>query len=166
MQIAKKSTREIIYEALVDSYNTSQRAVTRETLNAITGIKKTTIDEHLDKLVNDEGSVIRVDRGFYEPVIRFPETRAISKTVLPGGLVKLDIADRCLDLTPAENRIMKELFGGGNEFHEAEAMQQSRALIAQQAVILNRLQREVSALREHVREMSGNVPQMHLELTS
>ena len=164
MQIAKKSTRETIYDALVDCYNTSQRAVTRDMLNAITGIKKTTIDEHLDKLVNDDQTIIRVDRGFYEPVIKFPETRSISKTVLPGGLVKLDIADKCLDLTPAENRIMKELFGGGNEFHEAEAMQQSRALIAQQAVSINGLKREMTALREMLKQLAAGVPQLRLEL--
>ena len=164
MQIAKKSTRETIHDALVYCYNTSQRPVTRDMLSAVTNIKKTTIDEHMDKLINDELTAIRVDRGLFEPVVKFPETRAISKTVMPGGLVKLDIADSCLDLTPAENRIMKELFGGGNDYHEAEAMQQSRVLMAQQAVSINNLHRKIAALRDLVQSLAGNAPQMMLAL--
>ena len=164
MKVAEKSTRETIHDALVDCYNTYQRPVTRDMLNAVTGIKKTTIDEHMDKLINEDLTAIRVDRGLFEPVIRFPETRAISKTVMPSGLVKLDIADACLDLTPAENRIMHGLFGGANPYYEAEAMQQSRVLIAQQAVSIHVMKREMLALRELLRTMMGNAPQMMLAL--
>lgn len=35
--------------------------------------------------------------------------RAISKTILPSGLVKLEIGDEVLTLTPQENRMLAEL---------------------------------------------------------
>lgn len=164
MKISEKSSREIVYEALVGCYNAGQEYVTRETLIDVTRLKKTIVDEQLKNLIDVHGTVIRIKSGFFQPVVKFPETRAISKTVMPGGLVKLDIADSYLELTPAENRIMKELFGGGNEYHEAEAMQMARVLIAQQAVTLNKLQRDLSALREHLREVSGSAPQLKLAL--
>jgi hypothetical protein len=112
MTIASKSTREEIHEALVVAFNTLQRPVTREMLHLVTGISKTTIDEHLKVLMDDDETVIRVGRGLFEPVIKHPETRPISKTMLPGGLVKLEVGDVCIDLTPREYRIVRGLFGG------------------------------------------------------
>jgi hypothetical protein len=164
MKISSKSTRETIHEALVDAFNSSQRPVTRETLHFVTGISKATIDEHLDKLITVEETVIRVERGLFEPVIKHPETRPISKTVIPGGLIKLEIGDKCIDMTPSENRIMKELFGGRNDFHEAEAMQQSRVLMAQMATNLVTAARETRALRERVLVLEGKKTQMALGL--
>lgn len=162
MLIAKKSTREIIYEALVDAYNTLQMPVTRDVLSMATNIKKTIIDEHLDGLIKVEETVIRVERGLYAPVIKFPETRAISRTVLPGGLNKLEIGTQCIDLTPAEARIMNVVFGGANEYRESEAILQSRALMAQMATTLTRMQREINALRQMT--LGENVMQGKLEL--
>lgn len=112
MTIASKSTRATIFEALLDAFNVLQHPVTRETLHAVTGISKTTIDEHLKVLMDVDETVIRVDRGLFEPVIKHPEERIISKTMLPCGLVKFEVGDVCIDLTPREYRIVRGLFGG------------------------------------------------------
>lgn len=164
MKISSKSTRETIHEALVDAFNSTQRPVTRETLHLVTGISKATIDEHLDKLITVEESVVRVERGLFEPVIKHDDTRAISKTILPNGLVKLEVGDTCLALTPCENRILKELFGGSNTFVEAEAMQQARMLAAQLSTKLINAARETNALRERVLALEGKTTQIPLGL--
>lgn len=163
-RVAEKSTRETIHDALVDCYNAYQRPVTRGQISELTGIKNSTIDEHMDKLINEDQTAIRMDRGLFEPVIRFAETRAISKTLMPSGMVKLDIADVCLDLTPAEHRLMYGFFGGGNPYAEAEAMQANRVLIAQQQVSIHGMNRKIAALTEQVRDLAGNSPQILLAL--
>lgn len=160
MKVSAKSTRQTIFEALTDAFNATQRPVTRETLHIVTGISKATIDEHLDKLITVEETVIRMERGLFEPVIKHDETRAVSKTILPNGLVKLEVGDTCLTLTPCENRILKELFGGSNTFMEAEAMQQSRILAAQLSTKLVNAGRETNALRERLLAVEGKLPQV------
>lgn len=164
MKLAKKTSMQIVYEALVGCYNAGQEYVTRETLVDVTGLKKTNVDEQLKTLIDEEMTVIRVKAGFFQPVIVFPETRAISKTVMRGGLVKLEVGSEYLALSPAENRIMKELFGGGNEYHESEAMQMARVLAAQQAVAIKKMNRDIEALRDMVRNLAGDSPQILLAL--
>jgi len=164
MQIAKKSTRETIYEALVDCYNLNQESVTPAQLIAITGFNKHMVNDQLEALIYEDETVIRLSRGYFQPVIKFPDTRPMSRTVLPGGLNKFEVGDESINLTPAESRMATALWGGGNAIHEAEAVQQNRALAAQQAVRIVKLTRAVEALEGKLRELTDNVPQLNLEL--
>lgn len=164
MQVAKKSTRETIYDALVDCFNKTQRDVTREMLYEVTGIKKATIDEHLDKLIDEEQTVVRVMRGYFQPVIKFPETRAMSRTILPSGMNKVEIGDFCLDLTPAEGRKFGALFGGGDSVQESEAVQQNRVLVARYAVENKKMKAEIAALWDFVRQDASKSNQLKLDM--
>ena len=68
------------------------------------------VNAYLTALVNAlVGKLKRLLRGIYELVEDYPETRVISKTVLPGGYVKWDIGNEVLTLTPAEDRTMAQM---------------------------------------------------------
>lgn len=84
---------------------------TRETVAELTGLRLGIVDDRLRTLV-DDGRLKRLLRGVYELVEVFPATRAISKTVLPNRMVKLDIGDDVVTLTPEEHRTLAELFVG------------------------------------------------------
>lgn len=106
----KRSSTQIILEAVQDLHNQEQ-IVTRETLHGLTGLKLSVIDDRVGALI-DDGLVIRVQRGVFMPAETHPPARAISKTLLPDGTVKIDIGDDVLTLTPREDRMMARLFAG------------------------------------------------------
>jgi hypothetical protein len=84
---------------------------TRDALTRVTGLKLITIDESL-KSLKDMELVWAPERGVYRPIHLHPPSRAMSKTILPNGLVKLEIGDDVLTLTPQENRMLAELQAG------------------------------------------------------
>ena len=106
----KRSSTQILLEAVQDLH-AQEQVVTRETLNALTGLKLSIIDDRLGALV-DDGLVVRVQRGVYVPAETHPPARVISKMLLPDGTVKIDIGDQVLTLTPKEDRMLAQLMAG------------------------------------------------------
>ena len=166
MTLSAESARRTIYEAIVDAFNAAQQPVTRELIHDVTGIKLGTIDEQLDKLIEEEKSVVRIKRGFFQPVVVFPETRVISKTHLPNGGVKIEVGDDYLNLTPCENRLLGSFFCGPNAFYEAEALATNRVLVAQQAVTIAQLNRTLNGVVKRLQALTGESPQLSLTLTA
>jgi len=106
-----KSTSQLILEAICEMHDLEQ-VITRETLAAHTGLKLTIIDDRVSDLI-DNGHVDRVQRGVFVPAPKHPPARLISKTVLPGGTVKIEIGDdHVITLTPREDRYLANLMAG------------------------------------------------------
>lgn len=102
--MTKRTNKALVLEAVEDLHNLEQIA-TRETLHEYTGLKLTTIDDRL-KTLHQDGDIIRVQRGVYVPVVRHPPARHISQTILPDGMVVLEIGDDVMHLTPREARTL------------------------------------------------------------
>lgn len=116
----KKPSAEVVFEAVCDLHS-EERAVTRETLAQITGLKLSVVDDRLGVLV-DDGLIHRVQRGVYVPAAQHPPARLISKTILPDGSVKIEIGDDVLTLTPRESRALGEIqAGAAHQYIEIEA---------------------------------------------
>ena len=116
----RKPSAEVVFEAVCDLHS-EERAVTRETLAQITGLKLSVVDDRLGVLV-DDGLIHRVQRGVYVPAAQHPPARPISKTILPGGMVKIEIGDDVLTLTPRESRALGEIqAGAAHQYIEIEA---------------------------------------------
>ena len=96
----------------------------------LTGLKLSIVDDRLRALVDDE-KLKRVLRGVYVPVENHPPARAISKTILPDGMVKLEIGDEVLTLTPREDRALAMLMSGSamSAMNIASDMRLSEALM-------------------------------------
>lgn len=101
------SVKQKVLDAVHELYNQGL-PVTRESLTRLCGFK---VDDYV-KLLKEQELIWAPERGVYRPVAVHPPARAISKTILPGGLVKLEIGDEVLNLTPQENRMLAELQAG------------------------------------------------------
>ena len=110
MAESRKSSTLIVLEA-VEDLHTMEQVVTRETLVEHTGLKLAIVDDRIGVLIED-GQVHRVRNGVFIPAVRHPPARAISKTVMPNGMVKLEIGDDVLTLTPREDRALAALQAG------------------------------------------------------
>lgn len=165
MQVSKKFARDTIYDALVDCYNETQQDVTRETLLKITGIRPVTFDMHLNRLIDEDQKVQRGKRGNYRPAHVFPESRAVSGTVLVSGMVKVEVGEQYMELTPAEARKLAPMLGGGL-IAESEAIQQNRLLMAQMAAERKKFRAEINALWRAVERGKPNFGQLTLDMTA
>lgn len=145
----KKSSTTVILEA-VQELHALEQIVTRETLAQITGLKLTIIDDRIATLVDDE-LVIRVQRGVFVPAQTFPAARPISKTVLPSGMVKVEIGDDVLTLTPREDRALASLQAGtAVQMANIESGHQAAVLAGDLARTVRRLEREIAGYRARV----------------
>lgn len=101
---------ERVYEA-VQELRSLEQIATRVTVAELTGLNQAIVDDRLRALV-DDGRLSRLIRGVYEVVDSHPPARAISKTLMPDGLVKLEIGDEVLTLTPREDRMLASILAG------------------------------------------------------
>lgn len=99
-----------VYEA-VRELRAGEQIATRETVAELSGLKLSVVDDRLRTLV-DDGQLKRLLRGVYELVETFPPSRAISKTIMTDGFVKIEIGDDVLTLTPTEDRALALLQAG------------------------------------------------------
>ena len=157
-----KSSTQIILEAVQDLRDQEQ-IVTRETLHEVTKLKMTIIDDRLKTLVDDM-LVLRVERGVFVPAPDVPPARPITKTLIPGGWVKLEIGDdHVMTLTPAENRALGELMAGaGQQFAAIEIGHQNAILAAELAAKVRKLEKQVKAL--NIERGAPETPQLALVL--
>lgn len=158
--MTKKPSTEVVLEAIEDLHSQEQ-IVTRETLSEVTGLKLTVIDDRISYLV-DSGQIHRVQRGVFVPAPKHRPARIITKTILPGGMVSIEIGDdHVIQLTPRENRYLGELMAGaGQQFAAIEIGHQSASEIAELHLQLKSLKRELSAAKKQMR--SRATPQMGL----
>lgn len=106
----RRVTAQEVLDFITDLHYQEQQ-VTRELLSERIGVRLSVIDEHLKVMTND-GRIRRVGRGVYAPMQSMPPARAMSKTLLPDGYVKIEIGDQVLTLTPREDRMLGNLMGG------------------------------------------------------
>lgn len=142
----KTSTQQVL--DAVQDLHAQEQIVTRETLAQVTGLKLTVIDDRLGVLV-DDGKIQRVQRGVFVPAVVHPPARAMSKTLMPDGMVKLEIGDEVFMLTPREDRMLAGLqAGAAAQFASIELGHQAMRLNTELADQVRRLSREVAALKE------------------
>lgn len=122
----------------------------------MTNLKLTIIDDRLATLV-DDGLLIRKSRGVFVPAVQHPPARPISKTVMPDGMVKIEIGDLVLDLTPREDRMLASMQAGtAVQFAAIETGHEMSALVAA-------MRKRMGYLEAKVKELQGDGRQLGLD---
>ena len=143
-----RTTRQQILDA-VQELHSQEQMVTREALLEVTGLKLTIIDDRIAKLV-DDGVVLRKNRGVFVPAVQHPPARPISKTVMPDGMVKIEIGDEVLQLTPREDRTLAGIQAGSAVQLAAIEMGQETSALVQS------MRRRIAHLESKLRNLEGN----------
>lgn len=141
------STGEKIYQAAVGLHNAG-RQISRQALVKVTGLLMGQIDDHVTRMVNEQGRLRRVANGVLELVEQFPANRPISKTVLPDGSVTIEVGDDVLQLTPGEAHVL-----GASLMPEATVYAQLRGDRDVQDQV-SRLQRDLASATRRMNDMT------------
>lgn len=143
-----RTTLQQILDAVQELHNQEQ-IVTREALLEVTGMKLTIIDDRLATLV-DRGDILRKGRGVFVPAVQHPPSRPISKTVMPDGMVKIEIGDEVLQLTPREDRTLAGIQAGTAVQLAAIEMGHETSALVQS------MRRRIAQLEAQLRGLEGN----------
>ena len=138
------TSSQVIFDAVRELDNAEQIA-TRETIAEVTGLKLSIVDEHIKNLCND-GRLRRIQRGIYQSITYPPLSRAISVTMLPDGLSKLEIGDVCLDLWPRERRYLGSLLqGSAYECSTIQGGHEAGLIASKLTEMMEKLERRVTS---------------------
>lgn len=150
----RENTSEIIYSAALDLHQ-SGHVVSRKTLQEATGQKLSVIDDRIKVLI-DDGFMRRVENGVFIPIFKHHDARLISKTILPDGVVKIEIGDDVLDLTPHEAMLLGRNLVG-------EAVMLSNIETGNQFAIQNEtLRTEIHKLKQQIKYLYNKDKQADL----
>ena len=162
MQSESKASKPVtstdrIYDA-VRQLRSLEQIATRETVAELTGLKLSVVDDRLRALV-DDGKLKRLLRGIYELVEAYPASRAISKTIVGNGYVKIEIGDQLLTLTPSEDRDLAMLqAGAAGQAILINSTTQHLYLATELAAKVEKLERELKAHKAHrLNPMQGDL---------
>lgn len=139
-----------IWQTILDLRNTERR-INRRALADLTGLKPGIVDDHVERFI-EKDQLRRAGNGELEVIEQFPATRPFSKTVLPDGLVRLEIGSDMLELTPSEARVIAREFAG----HLQELAQTDAANRA--VVLCHELARELKDARSQIKALRALVP--------
>lgn len=143
----KRPTGQIIWETIVGLVN-EDRAITRKVLRDITGFGFSIIDDHLNRL-ETSGKVIKAGSGLIEVLPLYAAERPQSLTVLPSGLVKFEIGDQYVELTPPEARRHGLLFAGfARQFEDISGSNKALIRTGELTGRIENVYRELQELRQ------------------
>jgi hypothetical protein len=106
------SSTDLVMRTILEHRETG-RVSTRATIRDATNLPLTVVDDRVKHLKNI-GKIRLVGgvAGVFEPVEDRMEDRAVSSTILPNGLVKLELGDAVLEMTQREARHAGALLAG------------------------------------------------------
>jgi len=113
LNATEKSSAEILLEVIQDMH-AQEQIVTRETLcsqKGLTTLTKTQIDDRLAYLENN-GRIVRVQRGVYVPAEQHRPARNVYTSILPDGTTVLEVGEQKLVLSPREARMVGQAMAG------------------------------------------------------
>lgn len=132
-----KRTAQIIWDTILALRENGQ-AISRQRIMELTGLRYTRVDDHVSRLIEDEGRLRRVVDGVYELVEPMPEPRAVSVTDLHNGQTMIECGDQVIHLWPTEIRALGlRLVGSAMQFSQLQTQHDMGALLAE-ATVRNR----------------------------
>lgn len=139
-----ESNRERVYQVIVDHVNATHRAVGRQSLSRLTGLKLSAIDEHI-RALKEDGRIHSDTAGYYEPVAQFPPDQAITVSVLIDGMKRLEKGDDIMDFTPHEWAELGKLsMGAGRELVDRHYANGENGTIAQLKAMVREQGRQIA----------------------
>jgi hypothetical protein len=149
--VMKSDSTQRVLDAVTELHN-AERAVTRESLAAHTGLPLSIVDDRIGVLI-DDGHVTRERRGLFLPVVEYEPARIMSKTLFPDGTVKIEIGDEVMTLTPKEARMLGEITSGEAQQMYVTDLRTRLELFEYQA------KKEMARLMKHIRRLEGKLPE-------
>lgn len=136
----------LVFEAIRQIHDAGGEP-TRERIVAMTGLKPTTVDDRI-KVLRGEGMISPL-KQCYRPLHQHVAAQAVSCTVMPNGIYKIEKGDEVMTLVPAEARQLAPMLAGkALEASALERVQEMEVRMVEMAQQLREVQRRYKALKD------------------
>ncbi|WP_216361045.1 hypothetical protein [Comamonas thiooxydans] len=133
----------LVFEAIRQIHDAGGEP-TRERIVAMTGLKPTTVDDRI-KVLRGEGMISPL-KQCYRPLHQHVAAQAVSCTVMPNGVYKIEKGDEVMTLVPAEARQLAPMLAGkALEASALERVQEVEARMVEMARALREAERRYKA---------------------
>ena len=102
-----RTSRQIVLDAIQELANL-EHAITRENLQAATGLTLHIIDDHVSRMVDEEGTLRRVRPGVYELVKGVGRMPPVHFSDLDDGALVIEV-EGCGKLVLDDHRVMRKI---------------------------------------------------------
>lgn len=155
-----KTSRQIIWDAIVEMDSLGQ-AISRQRLVEVTQLSFHIVDDHVSRMVEDEGTLRRVISGVFELVKGHCEPRSVYFSDLDDGMTLIEVGDQQLRVWPRELRIIGLRTSGNAQQYALLQLQhdigmlshdqslQGVAVRREQAARIRQLEAENAALKKN-----------------
>lgn len=159
----KKSSRETIWDTICDLHSKGQVS-SRQLLVDLTGLSFGVVDDHCSAMVEDM-TLLRIAPGIFEPMPQYRMAESVSTTLLPNGMLKVEIGDAVLDLVPKEQRALGiQMAGYGMEFGNIQSGRESARLATMLEFKLKAAEKQIDVLAKRLIAVESKAPQSQLVL--
>jgi hypothetical protein len=165
----RPSAGETIRQAMLGLRNAG-RQISRQRLVELTKLPMSIVDDHVTRMIEQEGSVRRVANGVVEMVDVFPPSRAISRTSLSEGWTMLEVpalsdedkrGDVVLHLTPGECREIGKMFhGDAAELANLRGERETHDLVARLERKVGEQQRLLALSKKQLTDLAKTVARL------
>lgn len=150
----ERTTREIIWDHIQEMTHLGQD-ITRERLMELMGKNYHVVDDHISRMINEEGVLRRTTAGVYELVKGPGAPRPVSITDLEDGMTLIEVGDQELRVWPRELRIIGVRTQGNAMQHSNLQLQHDVGLMAHDLHLQMIAQRREMAAR--IKELEGKL---------
>ncbi|MFC4923006.1 hypothetical protein [Delftia deserti] len=150
----ERTTREIIWDNIQEMAHLGQN-ITRQRLMELTGKSYHIIDDHVSRMISEDGILRRTTDGVYELVKGPGAPRPVSITDLEDGMTLIEIGDQELRLWPRELRNIAIRLQGNAMQHSNLQLQHDVGLLAQEIQLQQAAQRREMSAR--IKELEGKL---------
>lgn len=153
-QIDDRSTRQIIWDHIQEMASLGQ-AITRQRLMELTGKSYHVIDDHVSRMIGEEGILRRIVDGVYEVVKARGAPRPVYFTDLDDGDTVIEVGNQKLVVDPRELRVIAIRTQGNAMQHSNLQLQHDVGMLAHDLQLQMAAQRREMAAR--IKELEGEV---------
>lgn len=156
-----RTSRQIIWDAIQEMAALGQ-TITRKRLQEMTDLTYHIVDDHVSRMVDEEGTLRRVLDGVYELVKGYDAPRPVSITDLDDGQTIIEVGDQEMRLWPREVRKLANRLEGDAKKLATLQLQQDIALSTQGLQLEFRaVQREMAA---RIKEQEETIKRLQQQL--
>jgi hypothetical protein len=138
------------------------QAITRKTLQEVTGLTYHIVDDHVSRFVDEDGTLRRVVDGVFELVKGYDAPRPVSVTDLDDGQTIIEVGDQEMRLWPREVRKVAMRLAGEAQQLATMQLQHDVALATQGLQLEFRgVQREMAA---RIKEQDETIKRLQQQL--
>lgn len=150
----ERTTREIIWDHIQEMAHLGQN-ITRQRLMELTGNSYHIIDDHVSRMISEDGILRRTTDGVYELVKGPGAPRPTSVTDLEDGMTLIEVGDQQMRVWPRELRNIAIRLQGNAMQHSNLHLQHYVGMLAQEIQLQQAAQRREMSAR--IKELEGKL---------